>query len=201
MARSRWILVAMFAGLGLYVLTRPVEPVAVREQAVKTVPRPEKASSGGVPVAVPPEPAASVAQAPASRLPEAGPLPAPNPPSPRRQSPAAPPLPASQRPAAAPPEPAQAVVDSLALNIRQYQLRFGGNPVGTNAEIVRELTGGNQKGATYLPSGLKRLNDQGELIDEWGTPYFFHQESSERMEIRSAGSDRVLWTADDIVAR
>jgi hypothetical protein len=93
------------------------------------------------------------------------------------------------------------VVDSLALNIRQYQLRFGGNPVGTNAEIVRELSGGNEKGAIYLPSELKRLNDEGELIDEWGSPYFFHQESAERMEIRSAGADRVLWTPDDVVAR
>ena len=93
------------------------------------------------------------------------------------------------------------MVDSLALNLRQYQLRFGGNPVGTNAEIVRELTGGNAKGAIYLPPDLQRLNDRGELIDEWGTPYFFHQESAERMEIRSAGADRVMWTTDDVVAR
>ena len=73
--------------------------------------------------------------------------------------------------------------------------------MGTNAEIVRELTGGNAKGAIYLPPDLQRLNDRGELIDEWGTPYFFHQESAERMEIRSAGADRVMWTTDDVVAR
>jgi hypothetical protein len=195
MTRSRWILVAIFAGLGLYVLTRPVDPVAVRKPAVEKAPSPEKVTSDPGPAS------ASLEKTPAPKPVAAAPLPAPNPPSPQRQSPAAPPLPASQRPPAAPPEPAQAVVESLALNIRQYQLRFGGNPVGTNAEIVRELTGGNGKGATYLPSDLKRLNDEGELIDEWGTPYFFHQESSERMEIRSAGADRVLWTADDVVAR
>lgn len=91
-------------------------------------------------------------------------------------------------------------VQSIALNIRQYMLRFGGNPVGNNAEIVAELNGGNSKGARYLPSELMRLNGQGELIDEWGTPYFFHQESANRMEVRSAGPDKKLFTADDYVA-
>lgn len=129
------------------------------------------------------------------------PLPAPNPPSPQRQSPAAPPLPAEQRPAPSIPEPAQVAVEALAHNLREYRNRFGGNPVGTNAEIVREMDGGNAKGAAYLPADLKRLNGQGELIDEWGTPYFFHQESATDMEIRSAGADRVMWTTDDIVAR
>lgn len=150
-----------------------------------------------------PAPAAVVAEAAPARPPAPlpAPLPAPNPPSPRRQSPAAPPLPAEQRPAAVIPEPAQAAVEALALNLREYRNRFGGNPVGTNAEIVREMDGGNAKGAVYLPADLKRLNGQGELIDEWGTPYFFHQESATEMEIRSAGADRVMWTTDDIVAR
>ncbi len=99
------------------------------------------------------------------------------------------------------PEPAQAAVESLALNLREYRDRFGGNPVGTNAEIVREMDGGNAKGAVLIPAAGKRLNEQGELIDDWGTPYFFHQESAEVMEIRSAGADRVMWTSDDVVAR
>lgn len=129
------------------------------------------------------------------------PLPAANPASPQRQSPAAPPLPVENRPAAVVPEPAQAAVEALARNIRDYRDRFGGNPVGNNAEIVREMDGGNAKGAAYLPSELKRLNGEGELIDEWGTPYFFHQESAKEIEIRSAGADRVLWTSDDLVAR
>jgi hypothetical protein len=110
-------------------------------------------------------------------------------------------LPVEKRPAAVVPEPAQAEVEALARNIRDYRDRFGGNPVGNNAEIVREMDGGNAKGAAYLPSELKRLNGQGELIDEWGTPYFFHQESAKEIEIRSAGADRVLWTSDDLVAR
>lgn len=195
MTRSHWILAGVFVGLGLYVLMRPVEPAKVPVRPAEKQPGPETAAPVPVPTAD------LTPKAPKPKPPVAAPLPAPNPPSPRRQSPAAPPLPASQRPPASPPEPARAVVDSLALNLRQYQLRFGGNPVGTNAEIVRELTGGNAKGAIYLPTDLQRLNDRGELIDEWGTPYFFHQESAERMEIRSAGADRVMWTTDDVVAR
>lgn len=159
-----------------------------------------KPTPPGIPE-VPSEPAPAPAEVAAAPTFVPAPLPAPNPPSPRRQSPAAPPLPADQRPAVAIPEPAQAAVEALALNLREYRNRFGGNPVGTNAEIVREMDGGNAKGAAYLPADLKRLNGQGELIDEWGTPYFFHQESATEMEIRSAGADRVMWTTDDIVAR
>ena len=195
MTRSHWILAGVFVGLGLYVLMRPVEPAKVPVRPVEKQSEPEAAVSA-------PAPTTDVTpKAPVPKPPVAAPLPAPNPPSPRRPSPVAPPLPASQQPPASPQEPARVAVDSLALNLRQYQLRFGGNPVGTNAEIVRELTGGNAKGAIYLPTDLQRLNDRGELIDEWGTPYFFHQESAERMEIRSAGADRVMWTTDDVVAR
>ncbi|MEQ1747843.1 MAG: hypothetical protein ABL974_00365 [Prosthecobacter sp.] len=105
------------------------------------------------------------------------------------------------RPRPEPQSPAKIEADTLALNIRHYSQRFGGNPVGSNAEIVREMTGGNLKGATYLPPELKRLNDNGELIDTWGTPYFFHQNTANYMEVRSAGPDKKLWTTDDVTAR
>lgn len=97
--------------------------------------------------------------------------------------------------------PARVEADAIALNLRHYGQRFGGNPVGTNAEIVKALNGSNPKGVRYLPQGNVRLNDQGELIDTWGTPYFFHQLSAQQMEIRSAGPDKTLWTRDDIIAQ
>ena len=43
------------------------------------------------------------------------------------------------------------------------------------------------------------VHRDGELCDRWGTPFFFHAESAARMEIRSAGPDRRLWTEDDVV--
>jgi hypothetical protein len=85
---------------------------------------------------------------------------------------------------------------------RQYSSRFGGNPVGTNPEITAALNGGNSKQIVFLNSedGL-HINDQGELVDNWGTPFFFHQLSGTEMEIRSAGPDRKMWTDDDLVIK
>ncbi len=74
-----------------------------------------------------------------------------------------------------------------------------GNPVGENAEITAALAGRNKIGFAFIPPGNPAINSRGELCDRWGTPFFFHQLSGERMEIRSAGPDRKLWTADDEV--
>lgn len=74
-----------------------------------------------------------------------------------------------------------------------------GNPVGENAEITAALRGRNRLGYAFIPEGCKAVDSRGELCDRWGSPYFFHQLSGEKMEIRSAGPDRRLWTADDIL--
>jgi hypothetical protein len=86
--------------------------------------------------------------------------------------------------------------------VRQYGQMFGGNPVGTNPEITAALSGQNPKKINFLAAqeGM-HTNDKGELVDNWGTPYFFHQLSSTDMEIHSAGPDRQMWTSDDLVTR
>jgi hypothetical protein len=96
--------------------------------------------------------------------------------------------------------PARLEGEEVALNLRNFSQRFGGNPVGTNAEITKALNGGNNAAANYLPSS-RRMNDAGELLDTWGTPYFFHANSATEMEIRSAGPDKILHNADDIVTK
>jgi hypothetical protein len=35
-------------------------------------------------------------------------------------------------------------------------------------------------------------------LDRFGTPYFFHPISETRIDVRSAGPDRKLWTEDDV---
>jgi hypothetical protein len=75
----------------------------------------------------------------------------------------------------------------------------GGNPVGENSEITAALTGKNRLGYAFIPASNPAISPKGELCDRWGTPLFFHQLSGERMEIRSAGPDRRLWTEDDEV--
>jgi len=94
------------------------------------------------------------------------------------------------------------VLQNAGRAVRQFGLMFGGNPVGTNPEITQQLSGQNSKHINFLSAeaGL-RINANGELVDPWGTPFFFHQLSGREMEIHSAGPDRVLWTADDLVAK
>jgi hypothetical protein len=98
--------------------------------------------------------------------------------------------------------PPDAVMDQLRTTFRSYQSMFGGNPVGTNPEITAALNGGNSKQVQFIHEDYgMRINSRGELIDPWGTPYFFHQLSATEMEIHSAGPDRVLWTLDDLVIK
>jgi hypothetical protein len=96
--------------------------------------------------------------------------------------------------------PQRQEAEEIALQFRNYGQRFGGNPTGTNAEIVQALRGANQARANYLPQNA-RLSEKGELIDTWGTPYFFHSNSALETEIRSAGPDKKLHTPDDIVTK
>jgi hypothetical protein len=111
------------------------------------------------------------------------------------------PPPASPPEEAAPlPDPAQQL-DALRTVFRNYGQRFRGNPVGNNAEITAALKGDNPKGVNFLHPDLGELNARGELIDRWGTPYFFHQLSGYAMEIHSAGPDRRMGTADDLIIR
>jgi len=96
----------------------------------------------------------------------------------------------------------ETVLGKMRIVMHQYSSMFGGNPVGTNPEITEALNVGNPKQARFITedSGL-RINGRGELVDSWGTPFFFHQLSSTEMEIRSAGPDRKMWTADDLVTK
>jgi len=72
-----------------------------------------------------------------------------------------------------------------------------GNPVGSNQEITAAFTGANLHTLALIPRSHPALSPNGELLDRWGTPFFFHQLSRSRMEIRSAGPDRKFYTDDD----
>jgi hypothetical protein len=74
-----------------------------------------------------------------------------------------------------------------------------GNPVGDNAAITAALTGKNPLNFQFVRRNHPAINASGELCDRWGTPFFFHALSGTRMEIRSAGPDRQMYTDDDVV--
>jgi hypothetical protein len=97
---------------------------------------------------------------------------------------------------------AATLLSNMRIAINQYGSMFGGNPVGTNPEITSALNGDNPRQARFIKEELGlRINGRGELVDYWGSPFFFHQLSGTEMEIRSAGPDKVMWTADDLVTR
>jgi hypothetical protein len=97
------------------------------------------------------------------------------------------------------PQDAQIILDCL----RDYHLALKNRPsapLGTNQEFTRVLIGKNPLRATFIPPNSPAVNAQGELIDRWNTPYFFHALASDTMQIRSAGPDKVMYSADDILA-
>ena len=90
-------------------------------------------------------------------------------------------------------------IDNLELTLRDFGAALGGNPVGTNAEITAALLGDNARQMKLdLPAGSS-MNASGELCDPWGTPWFFHQLSAKKTELRSAGPDKQFYTDDDFV--
>ena len=96
--------------------------------------------------------------------------------------------------------PPETAVQNMSRAIHQYGQMFGGNPVGTNPEFAKQLGGDNPKHINFISTDAgMRLDGDGDLVDPWGTPYFFHQISGSDTEVRSAGPDKIMWTADDIV--
>lgn len=93
--------------------------------------------------------------------------------------------------------PPEDEIDAVAQLLYFYRQAFGENPVGDNADIVAALAGANAKEAAWIAPGIPAVVE-GRLVDRWGTPYWFHANGAREMEVRSAGPDRELFTADDL---
>jgi hypothetical protein len=91
---------------------------------------------------------------------------------------------------------------SVVMNLfTQYRKRFHGYPVGEdNATFVNALSGNNPGRLAFIGRDHPAIDAQGQLLDRWGVPYFFHLLGHDALEIRSAGPDKELYTPDDIVA-
>jgi hypothetical protein len=93
---------------------------------------------------------------------------------------------------------AQRDVQIVSNLLDEYRRALQGNPSGDNADITAALLGDPSGPGRFLPNGSPLIRN-GELVDRWGTPYWFHPNSGTQMEIRSAGPDKSLFTADDVV--
>ncbi|WP_395747844.1 hypothetical protein [Prosthecobacter sp.] len=71
-------------------------------------------------------------------------------------------------------------------------------PLGANEEIAAALRGRNRMRLKFVPETSAIFNAKGQIVDRWGVPLYFHAVSHDRVEIRSAGPDKVMWTLDDV---
>ena len=71
-------------------------------------------------------------------------------------------------------------------------------PLSANEDWAAAFRGANPARERFLPDQHAALSADGKLVDRWGTPLFVHALGGKRFEIRSAGPDRKMWTADDI---
>lgn len=95
---------------------------------------------------------------------------------------------------------AQDDIEALDLILSMFRKSNGENPVGANDEITAALLGNNSKRLAFLPAKGSFLSSDGQMIDRWGTPYFFHALTGKEMDIFSAGPDREHHTTDDITS-
>ena len=85
-----------------------------------------------------------------------------------------------------------------------FSLLVKGNdplPLGANDDIAEALRGKNKAHLRFLPDDSPVFDDRGRIVDRWGTPLYFHASARDWLEIRSAGPDRQMWTADDLHRR
>jgi hypothetical protein len=84
--------------------------------------------------------------------------------------------------------------------LQTYARATGGQPIGDNSDITAAISGTQypgQKGRVF-PKNHRAVKD-GKLVDRWGEPLWFHPNSGNSMEIRSAGPDKQLFTPDDVI--
>ncbi|MEN8662148.1 MAG: hypothetical protein ACN4GF_01370 [Lentimonas sp.] len=95
------------------------------------------------------------------------------------------------------PEETLEVIDEL---MAHYRYAYKENPVGSeNVEITAQLLGANPRRIVFIAADNSAIHGN-ELVDQWGTPFFFHALSGQEMKVRSAGPDAIMWSQDDILA-
>ncbi len=68
-----------------------------------------------------------------------------------------------------------------------------------NQAITSFLSGKNPEKLIWIPQSHFAVSAEGELLDRFGTPLFFHRISGLNFEIHAAGKDLVMWTSDDVI--
>lgn len=72
-------------------------------------------------------------------------------------------------------------------------------PIGGNADFSAALRGENANREVFIRPGHPVFSPDGLILDRWKSPVIVHPEAWRQLELRSAGPDRVPYTADDVV--
>jgi len=91
----------------------------------------------------------------------------------------------------------RASLEDIVINYLQSATQSTRPPLGTNEEITRALMDRDALGDSAIPASHPAIVS-GQLVDRWGSPWFFHQQAADLIEVRSAGPDRRLFTDDDL---
>jgi hypothetical protein len=89
-----------------------------------------------------------------------------------------------------------AEIKSLEAVLEMYRRDFGSYPPLDNPVIVKALTGSNPAKKAYYDFRKNQINNKGELLDPWRTPYHFYMEKDGPV-IVSAGQDKQFFDNDD----
>jgi hypothetical protein len=94
---------------------------------------------------------------------------------------------------------ARLLIRSFDIASRRCKAQFGSYPTGNPSEILAALAGRNSQRMIFLDLRERSLNQAGELIDFWRTPFRFeHVSDSEPPKLTSAGPDKAFGTQDDV---
>ena len=75
----------------------------------------------------------------------------------------------------------------------EYRKEFGRFPEGSAGEIASALCGRNEKEKAYLVLAPTAVNDHGEMLDPWGTPFRITFDSVNNVpRIHSAGPNLIF---------
>ena len=89
------------------------------------------------------------------------------------------------------------LIQRLVMSLRTLVKTQDPGRMAVNEDLVEVLLGKNDYKIVFLSTDHPAINPAGQLIDRWNRPLFFHLESADRLDVRSAGPDGKLFTEDD----
>jgi hypothetical protein len=97
-----------------------------------------------------------------------------------------------------PPENDLTLMSRLMENALLLLKSAANRPLSANEDWADLFRGKNAAREKFIPTNHMAFNAQGQLVDRWQAPLFFHALGGGRYELRSAGPDKTFWTDDDI---